>query len=99
MMTTTTLVDEVSTILHKAYQTKKPIEFISNQYSLDEATSYAVQDVLIKRRCISEKLVVAGYKISMTSAETQAIANTHEPAYGTLLTNNIVKSGDGVRLS
>lgn len=99
MMTTTTLVDEVSTILHKAYQTKKPIEFISNQYSLDEATSYAVQDELIKRRCKSEKLEVAGYKISMTSAETQAIANTHEPAYGTLLTNNIVKSGDGVRLS
>lgn len=42
---------------------------------------------------------IVGYKISMTSKETQAIASTHEPAYGTLLSSNIVKSGEHVSMN
>lgn len=95
----TNVVNEVVSKILNAYQTQQPIEFIRKTYTLDEETSYAVQDELIKRKCELEDAEIAGYKISMTSAETQAIAGTHEPAYGTLLTNNIVKSRESVSLS
>lgn len=78
--------------LLQAYETKKPIEFIRHQYTLSEAEAYAVQDELIHQLTSQQHTEIAGYKISMTSKETQAIAHTHEPAYGTLLTTNLVKS-------
>lgn len=96
---TTTLVEEVANKILHAYQTKQPIEFIRHQYSLDEETSYKVQDELISKITKLENVSAAGYKISMTSAETQAIAGTHEPAYGTLLTSNVIKSGATISLS
>lgn len=92
----TNLVQEVTGKVAEAYQTGRPIEFIRHEYELDEKTSYAVQDELVQRLGASE---IAGYKISMTSAETQAIANTHEPAYGTLLKSSLVRSGETVSLS
>lgn len=95
----TNVVNEVVSKILNAYQTQQPIEFIRKSYTLDEETSYVIQDELIKRKCELEDAEIAGYKISMTSAETQAIAGTHEPAYGTLLTNNIVKSAEPVSLS
>lgn len=42
---------------------------------------------------------VAGYKISMTSKETQAIADTHEPAYGTILTSQVLQGDSEYALS
>lgn len=93
------VVSEIARKILNTYKTKQPIEFIRNQYSLNEETSYLVQDELIKRKCEMGNDEVAGYKISMTSAETQAIAGTYEPAYGTLLKSNLVKSGDSVSLS
>lgn len=88
----------VNKLLH-AYEAKTPIEFIRNQYALDEKTAYAIQDELIKRIIEKENAEIAGYKISMTSKETQAIANTHEPAYGTLLSTHIVKGSEKVSLT
>lgn len=82
----------------QAYKTRKPIEFIRHKYTLSEAEAYAVQDELIKSLTAFHDTEIAGYKISMTSDETQAIANTHEPAYGTLLKTNIVKSGETLEL-
>lgn len=84
-------------ILH-AYKTRKPIEFIRHKYTLSEAEAYAVQDELIKSLTTFYNTEIAGYKISMTSDETQAIANTHEPAYGTILATNIVHSGETLEL-
>lgn len=94
----TNTINDITEVISNAYKTKEPIAFIRESYDLDEQTSYAVQDAFIKRKCEEENLEVAGYKISMTSAETQAIANTHEPAYGTLLTSNIIKNKDTVSL-
>lgn len=95
----TNVVDDITSKLLHAFETKQPIEFIRHQYTLDEETAYSIQDELIKRKCDQENDEVVGYKISMTSADTQAIANTHEPAYGTLLKSNIVNNGDSVALS
>ncbi len=93
------IIEEIVTKIYQARETKTPIEFIRNDYTLDENTAYAVQDELMKRIQEVHNEEIIGYKISMTSKETQAIANTHEPAYGTLLTSNIIKSGDNILLS
>lgn len=95
----TNLVKEVSGKLLEAHKTGTPIEFIRHQYTVDEPTSYAVQDQLVNDITAFRESEVAGYKISMTSAETQAIANTHEPAYGTLLESHLIRSGETVSLS
>ena len=85
---------EVTSELMQAYRSKQPVEFIRHRYTLDEDTAYAVQEEFVKQRCELEKATVAGYKISMTSDDTQAIAQTDEPAYGTLLTTDILTSGE-----
>lgn len=93
------IVEEVVNKIFKAYETKEPIEFIRNQYSLDEKTAYKIQNKLVQKLCEVRGDEVAGYKISMTSPETMAIANTHEPAYGTLFASSIVKSSETISLS
>lgn len=95
----TNLVEEVVEKILRAYDTKEPIPFIRDEYEIDEETGYAIQDALIKKLCEKQNAQVAGYKISMTSPETQAIAGVNEPAYGTLLTTNLVKSGETVSFS
>ncbi|WP_422122311.1 2-keto-4-pentenoate hydratase [Planococcus sp. X10-3] len=94
----TNLLKEVSEKIIEAHKTGTPIDFIRHDYTVDENTSYAVQDEVVKG-IASQQGDIAGYKISMTSAETQAIANTHEPAYGTLLRSNLLKNGDTLSLS
>lgn len=95
----TNRVHEVASKILEAYKSGMPIEFIRHQFILDEETSYAIQDELVKQLAAGKQTEIAGYKISMTSAQTQAIANTHEPAYGTLLTSNLLKSGETVSFS
>lgn len=85
--------------IYQAYDNKEPIEFIRHQYAIDEPTAYSIQDELIGKLKSLYNAEIAGYKVSMTSKETQAIANTHEPAYGTLLSTYIQQSGDTVKLS
>ncbi|WP_040227290.1 2-keto-4-pentenoate hydratase [Bhargavaea cecembensis] len=90
---------EIAKQIEKAYETRKPIDFIRHQYSLREDEAYKVQDEWVRRWCGIGRDRIIGYKISMTSPETQAIAGTDEPAYGTLLNSHIVKSGATVHLS
>ncbi|HSJ38610.1 MAG TPA: 2-keto-4-pentenoate hydratase [Planococcus sp. (in: firmicutes)] len=94
----TNLVKEVSGKIVEAHKTGMPIDFIRHEYTVDEITSFAVQDEVVKG-IANQQGDIAGYKVSMTSAETQAIANTHEPAYGTLLRSNLLKDGDTLSLS
>ncbi|MBU5467056.1 2-keto-4-pentenoate hydratase [Virgibacillus sp. MSJ-26] len=91
-------VNEITQKLLKSHDTKQPIEFIRHTHTLSEETAYSIQEEFIKRKCKLENDKVAGYKISMTSAETQAIASTHEPAYGTLLASHVINSGDSIPL-
>lgn len=42
---------------------------------------------------------IAGYKVSTTSKTTQSIAQTDEPAYGTILSNKVIKENKNVSLS
>ncbi|MDU1490285.1 MAG: 2-keto-4-pentenoate hydratase, partial [Staphylococcus epidermidis] len=81
---------EVAKVLFKAYRYKKPIDFISENYQLNEEEAYHVQEELIDQLTFKDRSTVTGYKVSM---------NTNEPAYGTLLSNQIVNDGASVSLS
>lgn len=90
--------NEVVNKIYQAHETKEPIEFIRHNYSLDEKTAYSIQDQLIEKLTNLYDTEVAGYKVSMTSKETQAIANTNEPAYGTILSTYLKQSGAKIEL-
>ncbi|MGX0848082.1 2-keto-4-pentenoate hydratase [Staphylococcus auricularis] len=91
--------EEIATILHEAYQTLEPTHFISESYDLTEEEAYATQALLIDKIKQAQQTDVAGYKVSMTSAATQSIANTNEPAYGTILKNVVYHTGATIELS
>ncbi|WP_230973896.1 2-keto-4-pentenoate hydratase [Cerasibacillus terrae] len=96
------MTDKIDMIVNKllnAYKTGIPIDFIRNEITLDEQTSYKIQDVLVKKKCALFNEEIAGYKISMTSPETQKLANTNEPAYGTITTSSLLKSTDSLSLT
>lgn len=90
---------EVVDKIYQAYETKEPVEFIRHKYIIDEPTAYSIQDKLVNILKNLYNAEIAGYKISMTSKETQAIAKTDEPAYGTLLSTYIQESSTTVNLS
>ena len=52
--------------------------FVSENYYITEEEAYLTQDDLIEQLKFKDRTHVAGYKVSMTSATTQAIANTNE---------------------
>ncbi|WP_017795487.1 2-keto-4-pentenoate hydratase [Oceanobacillus kimchii] len=79
--------------LKKAHHSKQPIPFIRDEFDLTEEEAYQVQELYIKHQLEENNVHISGYKVSMTSKETQAIASTHEPAYGTLLSNHVISSG------
>ncbi|ANZ34287.1 2-keto-4-pentenoate hydratase [Staphylococcus carnosus] len=90
---------EIINTLFKAQQNHEPVEFISKTYEVEEPVAYHIQDELISELKKANNSEVAGYKVSMTSDETQAYADTDEPAYGTILSDKVVESGDTVSFS
>ncbi|MBY7143163.1 2-keto-4-pentenoate hydratase [Virgibacillus sp. NKC19-3] len=96
------MTNDIDHIVHKllnAQKRKSPIDFIRYDYTLDEQTAYEIQKQLVQKKCALYDEDITGYKISMTSPETQELANTNEPAYGTLTTTSMVESSSTIRLS
>mgnify|MGYP001758158560 CR=1 FL=1 len=91
--------NKVAHELFNAFRNKKPIEFISKTYDLNEDEAYLTQDEWINQLKFKDHSTIAGYKVSMTSKTTQSIAQTDEPAYGTILSNKIIKGNKNVSLS
>ncbi|UJL47694.1 2-keto-4-pentenoate hydratase [Virgibacillus sp. NKC19-16] len=89
-------VDQIVYKLLDAHRTKNPIDFIRNDYTLDEQTAYEVQKHFVQKKCELYDQEISGYKISMTSPKTQELASTNEPAYGTLTTNSLVKNSSTI---
>lgn len=93
------MTNDIDQIVHKllnAHKTKIPIDFIRHDYTLDEQTAYEVQKQLVQKKCELYNEEIIGYKISMTSPETQELANANEPAHGTLTTTSLVKSSSTI---
>ncbi|WP_010529166.1 2-keto-4-pentenoate hydratase [Lentibacillus jeotgali] len=95
----TVINNEIVQKLKTAHRTKEPINFIRNHYNLNEPTAYSVQDQFIKEKCDQTDENLSGYKISMTSPDTQAFANTDEPAYGTYTEGNLMRSQESISMA
>lgn len=85
--------------LFDAYQTHTAVSFLNPEHAIDEVKGYQLQAQLVEKLATAHESHVRGYKVSMTSAETQAYANTHEPAYGTLLSHVFKDSQAHISLS
>ncbi|WP_078595709.1 2-keto-4-pentenoate hydratase [Evansella clarkii] len=87
-------VTEVQTYIDKLLEAErniKPVPFLSGSFKFSEEEAYRFQHELIAKKSLQLNEEVKGYKVSMTSPETQALADTNEPAYGTLLTSNHIE--------
>src|SRR5699024_7453865 len=99
----------IENLIH-AEKNKIKINFFKKKENLEKKKSYKLKKnqidenkKKIKNNIIYKKKQIfnsdlAGYKISMTSSDTQAIANTHEPAYGRILDYNIQTNTNEVKI-
>ncbi|MDY4510999.1 2-keto-4-pentenoate hydratase [Streptococcus hyovaginalis] len=75
----TSLVTELASQLHQALQQKQPLQMADFDGKVEDyETAYAVQDAFIALR----EETVQGYKVSLTSEETQRMFDSTEPFYG-----------------
>ena len=58
-------------------------------YQLNEEEAYHVQEELIDQLTFKDRSTVTGYKVSMMLRQRK-LANTNEPAYGTLLSTKLL---------
>lgn len=77
--------------LASAAERRSPLR-IADFPKLPEKEAYEVQRLLVESLCRRGSRRVAGFKISMTSPETQALAGASEPAFGTLISDMILES-------
>ena len=88
--------EEFADKLAQALQTKKPL--LENDWSnlvTDENSAYLVQEAFTNLK----NDTVGGYKVSLTSKQTQDMFDSNEPLYGTEMTNNFLQSPATVQLS
>lgn len=90
---------EIVDVLLRAEKMNTQLEFLTEINQFTEKECYDIQKELIKQKTNQFNSQRSGYKISMTSPETQAIANTHEPAFGTFLDYNIQKETNIIKLN
>jgi 2-keto-4-pentenoate hydratase len=93
---TTEDLETLAAHLVAARERRAPLE-LEKFPELPEDAAYEVQRHVVRMLCADGMNRIAGFKISMTSPEMQALAGASEPAYGTF-TSDMVLSG-GVRLS
>ena len=60
---------EVSTALYQAFTSKKPIDFISSSFELNELEAYHTQDDLINQLKNKQKSEIKGYKVGILDAD------------------------------
>lgn len=97
-MTTSTkhTVQELTTKLFQAFDTNTPLdrdEYVGVVDNFENA--YKVQDAVLTQK----NAPVAGYKVSLTSQETQDLFNSDSPLYGAQLANRFVQSGFNLDLT
>lgn len=92
---TTTNEKEFATALAGALNTGEPLtESDWQDYAPDEATAYRVQDEFTRLK----NEAVGGYKVSLTSKETQDMFDSNEPLYGAETKSRFLKSPAAVSL-
>ncbi|CAM3162761.1 hydratase [Filibacter tadaridae] len=84
-MTTATLVER----FYEAYTNRQPIDKEAVPETLEMSEAYRVQQLHTDKKAIDDKDNHAGYKISLTSEETQRMFNSTTPLYGALTRSTI----------
>ena len=83
---------EASSLLYEAHLRSICMEDHSTAcFDFDISTAYDVQDLVTLQKVVNNGEKVCGYKISLTSEETQSWFKASEPAYGTLTDRNFSK--------
>lgn len=91
----TTKQEEFAQALFKAYDTNTPLTEADWQGVVtDDDTAYAVQDEVVKLK----GKPTAGYKVSLTSKETQEMFDSDSPLYGQQVAERFLKSPADVEL-
>lgn len=93
------LKNEIVEKLINAEKRKSQISFMTENSKLTESECYEIQKELVKEKENQFNSELAGYKTSMTSPETQAIANTHEPVFGNFHDYNIQKETQNIKIN
>lgn len=85
---------KIALTLYNAHKQKNRLQhFTSHNLILDQAIGYEIQHLLIDKKIKEDHEQVIGYKISMTSEETQRWFHSNSPVYGALTDTNL---SDGV---
>lgn len=81
--------EEFAQALYKAYQSKQPLKMADwDGVVTDDDTAYAVQD----RFAELKKLPTGGYKVSLTSKQTQDMFDSDSPLYGQQVDSHFLPS-------
>jgi 2-keto-4-pentenoate hydratase len=86
---------ELAALLHHAWETRTPIEPLSESAGLsDVSEAYAVQSAWTARR-VAEGETIVGRKIGLTSRAVQEQMGVDEPDYGTLWGSRMIRLDAG----
>ncbi|OLO37007.1 hypothetical protein BTR23_14795 [Alkalihalophilus pseudofirmus] len=84
---------QVAEEVYKNYKNKGKLDFFCKRnINFDISTAYEIQRQVTEMKIKDNREKLMGYKISMTSEETQKPVNTNSPAYGTFTNVNIQSS-------
>ncbi|SDG99312.1 2-keto-4-pentenoate hydratase [Planococcus glaciei] len=78
---------KMADILYNAYIGKQPIAKDLIPASLPKNEAYRIQHALTNKKAVQANEALAGYKISLTSLETQELFHSDTPLYGALTTS------------
>lgn len=81
----------------RAHRTR--IAPLTRDHRLCLADAYTVQARFVEQWCTAQQTTLRGFKISLTSRETQAMFDATEPSYGALFTESVIPGGSELRLA
>ena len=85
--------NELADILYEAYARKHPIPKDRIPAYLDKKCAYEIQHALTQMKVTHSNEELVGYKVSLTSKETQELFKSDSPLYGALTTPSL---SDGI---
>lgn len=78
-------------VLFAAYESGQPISKENVLEVNDKSMAYGIQERVLSKKAALNKDAHIGYKISLTSKETQKMFNSETPLYGAFTASNIVE--------
>lgn len=100
MTLTTTVKEEITTILFEAEKERREIKkFVDDYPELTIDVAYDLQEALIAKKVAEERTTVSGWKLGLTSKAKQQMMGVHEPSYGVLLANMALSPNEPISMA